>query len=82
MIEPTNWLLEIQFLFMAEKYKIWLKDEFSRLKDFIVASINASTPGFAYVAIQDGGSLRDNILADLGPEIWEDFQTQFIDTSR
>ncbi|MCX6306839.1 MAG: hypothetical protein NT040_17880 [Bacteroidetes bacterium] len=82
MIEPTNWLREIQFLAMAEKYKTWLKDEFSRLKDFLAAVTMVNTPQYAHIALQDGGSLKDCILADLGPEIWEDFQTKFIDGTR
>ncbi len=34
------------------------------------------------VILQDGGQLTDNVLADLGPEVWEDFQTNFIDKSK
>ena len=82
MIEPANWLREIQFLSMAEKYKTWLKDEFSRLKDFFAAAFSAHTPDCATIVMQDGGVLTDNILADLGPKVWEDFQTNFIDTTR
>jgi hypothetical protein len=79
MIEPTNWSLEIQFLSMADKYKTWLKGEFSRLKDFIATAVNANTPEYAFVPLQDGGEMTDNVLAGLGPEVWEDFQTKFID---
>ena len=39
MIEPKNWVREIEFMFMGEKYKEWLKDEFIRLKDFFTASV-------------------------------------------
>ena len=81
-IEPTNWLLEIQFLTMAEKYKTWLKDEFSRLKDFFATITNANSTEFALITLQDGGSLKDSILQDLGPEVWEDFQTKFIDNAK
>jgi glycine cleavage system H lipoate-binding protein/ABC-type phosphate transport system substrate-binding protein len=81
-IEPTNWLREIQFLSMSEKYKVWLKEEFLRLKDFIAAAINPDTPEYAHVVLQDGGALKDSILADLGPEVWEDFQIKFIDTAK
>ena len=80
LIEPSNWLREIQFLSMAEKYKTWLKVEFSRLKDFFATAFK--TPEFAYVVYQDGGSLKDGILADLGPEVWEDFQTKFMDQGK
>jgi len=82
LIEPKNWLREIQFLFMAEKYKEWLQDEFIRLKDFFAASIRSNTNVYAHVILQDGGELADNVLADLGPEVWEDFQNKFIDISK
>jgi len=79
MIEPTNWLKEIQYLITGKKYKEWLKSEFSRLKDFLAASVKSNVE-YAHV-LQDGGELRDGILEDLGPEVWEDFQTNFIDVS-
>ena len=81
-IEPSNWLREIQFLNMAEKYKTWLADEFIRLKDFFAAVVKANASEYALVAYQDGGALKDSVLADLGPEIWEDFQTKFMDKVR
>ncbi|MCX6268629.1 MAG: hypothetical protein NTW16_14950 [Bacteroidetes bacterium] len=81
-IEPTNWLCELQFLTMSEKYKLWLKDEFARLKDFFALQTLAHNSDFATVALQDGGTLQENVLADLGPEVWDDFQTKFIDKMR
>jgi glycine cleavage system H lipoate-binding protein/ABC-type phosphate transport system substrate-binding protein len=81
-IEPTNWLREIQFMFIGEKYTEWLKDEFIRLKDFVTASARTDKMVYEHVVLQDGGELIDNVLADFGPEVWEDFQTNFIDTSR
>lgn len=77
-IEPTNWLKENQFLLLGNKYKERLQDEFSRLKDFLAASVNPKSLEYAQV-LQDGGALKDGILEDLGPEVWEDFQTNFID---
>jgi glycine cleavage system H lipoate-binding protein/ABC-type phosphate transport system substrate-binding protein len=82
MIEPTNWLRENQLLFMAEKHKKFIKNEFSRLKDFLAVILNANTEKYARIILQDGGELRDGILSNLGPEVWEDFQTKFIDPSR
>ncbi len=81
-IEPKNWLREVQFMFMGQKYIDWLQDEFIRLKDFISATVKIDKLAYAHVILQDGGELTDNVLADLEPEVWEDFQTQFIDTSR
>jgi len=80
-IEPTNWSLEIQYLLMAEKYKESLKDEFLKLKDFFTALVKSNSYDFAYVTMQDGGELLDNPLAELGPNVWEDFQSKFMDTS-
>lgn len=82
LIEPKNWLREIQFLFMGENYKEWLQDEFTRLKDFFTASVRTNTLVYEHIILQDGGELTDNVLADLEPEVWEDFQTKFIDTSK
>ncbi len=82
LIEPRNWLREVQFMFMGEKYASWLRDEFIRLKEFISASVKTNNLAYAHVVIQDGGELTDNVLAEMDPEVWEDFQTRFIDTSR
>ena len=82
LIEPKNWLREIQFMFMGEKYAEWIKDEFVRLKDFISASVKTNDLVYAHVILQDGGELTDNVLAEMEPRVWEDFQTRFIDTSR
>lgn len=81
-IEPANWLREIRYLFMAGKYREWLEDEFMRLKDFMAVSANRNSGVYEHVVMQDGGELTDHVLADMGPEVWEDFQTRFIDSSR
>ena len=82
MIEPTNWGLEIQYLMIADKYKEALKDEFMRLKAFFTTILKAHSNDLAYVTMQDGGELIDNPLAELDPNVWDDFQTKFIDTSK
>jgi glycine cleavage system H lipoate-binding protein/ABC-type phosphate transport system substrate-binding protein len=82
MIEPTNWLREIQLLFMADKHLQFIKNEFTRLKDFLAVTLNADTAKYGQVILQDGGELRDGVLSNLGPEVWEDFQTKIIDPSR
>ncbi|MEK7719160.1 MAG: hypothetical protein AAB347_06055 [Bacteroidota bacterium] len=81
-IEPKNWLREVQFMFMGDKYAEWLKDEFARLKDFIAVAVRSNNLVYAHVVLQDGGEITDNVLADMDPKVWEDFQTQFIDSSR
>jgi glycine cleavage system H lipoate-binding protein/ABC-type phosphate transport system substrate-binding protein len=81
-IEPRNWMREVQFMLMGEKYTDWLRDEFVRLKEFVAASARTDSMVYSHVVLQDGGELAENVLADLGPEVWEDFQTSFIDKSR
>jgi glycine cleavage system H lipoate-binding protein len=81
-VEPTNWKRETGFMFMFDKYREWLEDEFIRLKDFLAISANSNSVVYEHIVLQDGGELKDNVLADLGPEVWEDFQTKFIDTSK
>lgn len=80
-IEPSNWVRETQFLKMAENYKEWIKTEFLRLKDFLSKTISTRNPEFNFVTYQEGGELKDNVLKDFGPEVWEDFQKHFIDNS-
>jgi hypothetical protein len=81
-IEPTNWLRENQLLFMADKQRLFLKSEFSRLKDFLSETLKTGDEKYARLILQDGGELSDNTLSNLGPEVWDDFQTKFIDPSR
>jgi glycine cleavage system H lipoate-binding protein/ABC-type phosphate transport system substrate-binding protein len=81
-IEPKNWLREIQFMFMGESYYEWMKEEFVRLRRFFDKVLHPAQNETGTLILQDGGELKDHILADLGPEIWEEFQTAFIDKSR
>jgi glycine cleavage system H lipoate-binding protein/ABC-type phosphate transport system substrate-binding protein len=82
LLEPRNWLREIQFMFLGENYREWLKTELIRLRNFFTVSLRSHSTSFHYAILQDGGEMKDNVLADLDPEVWEDFQTRFIDTSR
>ena len=80
LIEPINWYKEIQLLDIADKYKRWLCTEFQRVKDFLATTLKPDNLEYSYIVLQDGGILKDGILSDFGPEIWEDFQTKFLDT--
>lgn len=81
LIEPSNWTREVNFLIMSEKYKEWIKNEFLRLKDFLATSLKTEIPEHSFV-LQEGGEIIDNVLYDLEPSIWEDFQTNFLNTSK
>jgi glycine cleavage system H lipoate-binding protein/ABC-type phosphate transport system substrate-binding protein len=82
MIKPSNWAREIQFFHMADKYQEWIKTEFTRLKDFLAETIHSKNPAYAQVVLQDGGVIKDHVLADFGPDVWEEFQTNFVDIKK
>jgi glycine cleavage system H lipoate-binding protein len=82
LVEPRNWVREIQMMFATERFREWITDEFTRLKDFLAAASRSNNPAYAEVILQDGGELKDNLLEALAPEVWEDFQINFIDKSR
>ncbi|HNY03951.1 MAG TPA: hypothetical protein PKG48_15250, partial [Bacteroidales bacterium] len=77
-VEPVNWNLEMQFLSAAEKYSQWIREEFARLRDFLALHRYPGTQELAMVTMQDGGTLKEGILSELGPEAWEDFQASFL----
>ena len=77
-IEPDDWQNDTRFMMMAEKAKEWIGKEFIRLKDFLTMKLSTKSMDLAYIPMQDGGQLKSNILEDLGPAVWEDFQTNFL----
>ncbi|WP_340110874.1 substrate-binding domain-containing protein [Maribellus mangrovi] len=79
-IQPTNWMREIRFLQMADKYRGWIKKEFVRLKDFITG-VCQQKELVGQLVLQEGGELPDNVLHDFDPSVWEEFQIRFIDNS-
>jgi len=81
VVKPDNWLREIQFLFMADKFRQWLKTEFIRLKDFFAFVRKTGEKSYVPVILQEGGQIKEGVLMNFGPEIWEDFQEDFIDKS-
>lgn len=79
-IEPAHWFREIQLMDMAERYERFLTTEFTRVKDFLASVLKADSPEYAHVVLQDGGQLTEGVLSGFGPEVWEDFQTGFLDS--
>lgn len=78
MIRSDNWLKELKSLFMGEAYQIWLQYEFSRLKDFLSFKVKSKSALDLQVVLQDGGEIKDHILEEFGPQVWEEFQNEFI----
>lgn len=81
MIEPSNWFRDIQFLIMSQGYKEWIKMEFLHLKDFLAIALKGEQAEDYQVVMQDGGEIKNGILKDMKPEVWEDFQTHFLDSA-
>lgn len=82
VIEPVNWELEMQYLQIADRFKANLRNEFQRLRGFLESTMKSLSPDFAYTVLQDGGSFVDHPLSELGPDVWDDFQTKFIDAAK
>lgn len=75
-IEVSNWLKDIQSFKRFETYREWIKNEFTRVKEFLISSLVAVN-NLQFVR-QDGGELVDNLLENFGPELWEEFQSEFL----
>jgi glycine cleavage system H lipoate-binding protein len=78
-IAPSNWVGEIQVLQMADAYRSWLKNEFTRVKDFLATTMKTNSIELSPIILQDGGELKDHVLTEFGPEVWEDFQTTILE---
>lgn len=81
LVEPLNWKREMEFLKLADNYREWIKMEFARLKDVLTAILKPAQFESA-VILQDGGAVKDGLLAEMEPQVWEEFQANFINTSK
>ena len=78
-IKPENWESEQKKLMPGNLVPAWLKKEFTRLRDFLAFATQKYGPEYQPVMLQDGGEISPEALSDLAPEIWVEFQTEFID---
>ena len=81
VVEPLNWLSELKAYLMGEKYSEWISKEFFRLKDFLSSGIAIIGNVEPAKVLQAGGEIKEGVLEDFGPEVWEEFQTGFINIS-
>jgi glycine cleavage system H lipoate-binding protein len=77
-IEPENWLNESRLLTAATKYKEQIGEEFARIRDFLATVTGKNDVRLAHVVLQDGGELKEGLLDEFGPEVWEEFQIRFM----
>ena len=81
-IKPSNWVKETKSYLLAGEATDWSTKELERLKDFLAGGPMkkyAAEPSM--ILLQDGGEIRENVLADLPNEVWENFQEVFLDVA-
>lgn len=78
-IDPENWKEETREYYLADSAEEYLEKELGRFKDFLGHSLAKHSPGTPMVALQDGGEIMDNTLAELPEAVWSDFQKEFLD---
>ncbi len=81
LVEADDYKRDSRILFQSESAARWINAEFTRVKDFFASLSAATLPGMPVAVMQDGGILKDQVLKDFGPEIWEEFQTRFLESS-
>lgn len=78
-VEPSKWMAEYRNFLMGDKYREWLSNEVTRLKEFLSFQFSNKHIPDLKPLMQDGGEIADNILENMGPDVWEEFQLGFID---
>jgi len=77
-IRPSAWKEETSGYYLAEEAVTWTQGELLRFKDFLAGSLQRHNETSSLIALQDGGELREHLLADLPKEVWFDFEHEFL----
>jgi len=80
-VEPLDWMKDLKELFRGDGYTSWVRTELVRLKHFFCSELDAVGKEMAVPVMQDGGEIKPHVLEEMAPEIWEEFQTRFINAS-
>lgn len=75
---PSNWVEETRSYYLAGEATSWMSKELVRFKDFLMLSAGKNSIETSGIILQDGGELRDNTLAEMPDELWQDFQKNFM----
>lgn len=81
-IEPSNWQQENKLMMMVNEYSKWISFEMNRMRDFFASVASGGTAQQTQTVLQDGGEPQPEALKSCCPEVWENFQTSFINPSR
>jgi glycine cleavage system H lipoate-binding protein/ABC-type phosphate transport system substrate-binding protein len=82
LVKPVNWISELKSFFMGDPYANWLKAEAARLKEFLTSVLGTQGNLKAVPVLQDGGEIKGGVLEAFGPEVWEEFQVGFINSTK
>lgn len=81
VIEPENWERESSLMLRSAAYLNWIGSELIRFKEFLTNAMQQEIPRLQHVVLQDGGEVARYALEDLEPQIWDDFQSDFLEKS-
>lgn len=76
IVEPDNFEKNKKSLKTGEELSKWLKDEFSRLKDFL--GHHPVKPELAGITMHDGGNIIEGALVNVSSEGLKSFETEFL----
>ena len=78
-VKPDKWIEETASCYLAGEAIEWTGRELQRFKDFISMAVHRHSPGTSTVILQEGGELCDHPLSGMPDEVWQDFQSSFLD---
>jgi len=81
-MSPKRWDVEKAMLIIGEKAQSWIQRERSRLRDTLAFAERKYDLSVQPILLQEGGEIEDKVLESLSPEIWEEFQSEFIDAQK
>lgn len=77
-ISPDNWKEETKSCYFGEEAIHWSTNEIDRFKDFLARTTKNYSPETSMIIMQDGGEIREHLLETMPPELWNDFQNEFL----
>ena len=77
-IKPFSWTADTYSYYLAEDATLFSRQELDKFKEFISTSLGKYSPQPSMLILQDGGELLDQPLSELPPEVWQDFQEDFL----
>lgn len=74
-IKPENMAEEVQNWHIAGRARVWLKDKFIKIKNFLIDEFPQTELG---TTMADGGDIPLGILAQFDKNTWERFEQKFL----